>query len=296
MTLKEFAVMAQTKVAAALNKNTELKEVIKLNGVKRYGLIIFDAVINISPTIYLEPFYGMFLDTQDWNSVINDIIRVYQNNMLDEPMDTEIFFDFSQVKEKVFYRLINYEKNRELLEQMPHTRFLDLAKVFCIQYQNEDLGSGVIPIYHSHLEHWGISADELESVADTNSPILMKSFISGMDSILTEMGASQEDLSEAMPEECMPVYVMSNIQKSSGAGTMCYPDVLKVFSEKQNRDVIILPSSIHEVILIPMKEGDDINELKVMVHSVNTEMLEPEDFLSDNVYIYRRDTGQIEIA
>ena len=126
MTLKEFAAAVQTKVAAALNKKTELKEVIKLNGVKRYGLIIFDPVINISPTIYLEHFYGRFLDTQDWNSVINDIIRVYQNNMLDEPMDTEMFFDFSQVKEKVFYRLINYEKNRKLLEQMPHTGFLDL--------------------------------------------------------------------------------------------------------------------------------------------------------------------------
>ncbi len=296
MTLKEFAVIAQTKVAATLNKKTELKEVLKLNGVKRYGLIIFDSVINISPTIYLELFYGRFLDTKDWDSIINDIIKVYQDNMLDEPMDTGIFFDFGKIKEKIFYRLINYEKNRELLEQMPHTRFLDLAKVFCIQYQNEDLGSGTIPIYHSHLENWGISADELEAVADANSPLLMESFISGMDFILTEMGASQEDLSEAMPEECRPLYVMSNIHKSSGAGTMCYPNALKDFSEKQNGDVIILPSSIHEVLLLPLKEDDDMDELKEMVHSVNTEMLAPEDFLSDNVYIYRRSTGQIEIA
>lgn len=296
MTLKEFAVIAQTKVAATLNKKTELKEVLKFNGVKRYGLIIFDPVINISPTIYLELFYGRFLDTKDWDSIINDIIEVYQDNMLDEPMDTEIFFDFSQVKEKIFYRLINYEANRKLLEQMPHVRFLDLAKVYCIQYEKEDVGRGSIPIYHSHLEHWGISADELEAVADANAPILMKSFISGMDSILTEMGALPEDLSEPMPEGLSSVYVMSNISRSSGAGTICYPNVLKGFSEKADRDIIILPSSIHEVILIPSSENDNMEEFRNMVHSVNTTTLEPEDFLSDNVYIYRRDTGQIEIA
>lgn len=296
MTIKEFAVTAQTKVAAALNKKTELKEVLKLNGVKRYSLIIFDPVINVSPTIYLETFYERFLETDDWNCVINDIKKIYQDNMLDESVETDIFFNFSQIKEKIFYRLINYEANRELLEQMPHTRFLDLAKVYCIQYDKENVGRGSIPIYHSHLERWGISTDELESVADANSPILMKSFISGMDSILTEMGALQEDLSEPMPEELSSVYVMSNISKSSGAGTICYPNALKGFSEKVNRDIIILPSSIHEVILIPSRENDNMNEFRDMVHCVNTDYLAPEEFLSDNVYIYRRNTGQIEIA
>lgn len=296
MTLKEFAVTAQTRVSVMLNRNTKLKEVLKLNGVRHYGLIILDPVINVSPTIYLDPFYERFLETEDWNCVINDIVRAYYDNMLDESIETDIFFHFSQIKEKIFYRLINYKANRELLEQMPHVRFLDLAKVYCIWYEKEDIGSGSIPIYHSHLERWGISADELEAVADTNSPILMKSSISGMGSILTEMGALQEDLPKPMPEGLSSVYVMSNTSRSSGAGTICYPNALKDFSETADRDIIILPSSIHEVLLIPSSENSSIEEFRNMVHCVNTTALAPEDFLSDNVYIYRRDTGQIEIA
>ncbi|MCM1192541.1 MAG: DUF5688 family protein [Acetatifactor muris] len=296
MTLKEFATTTQAKVAARLNKETDLKEVLKLNGIKRYGLIIFDSAINVSPTIYLEPFYGKFLETQDWDCVIEDIIKLYRDNMPGEPMDTKIFFDFSQVKEKIFYRLINYAENRELLEQMPHIRFLDLAKVFCIRYEKEEVGSGIISIYHSHLEHWGISADELETVADVNSPLFMAQRISNMSSVLVENGVSQEDLSVPMPEEFSSVYVMSNISKSNGAGTICYPNILKTLSEKADRDIIILPSSIHEVILIPFNENENMETFRDMVHYVNANALEPEDFLSDNVYIYRRNTGQIEIA
>lgn len=296
MTLKEFAVTAQAKVAAKLNKETELREVLKLNGVKFHGLIILDPVINISPTIYLEPFFEWFSETNDWDCTIKGIIDAYRDNMLDESMETDMFFDFSQIKEKIFYRLINYEANRELLEQMPHNRFLDLAKVFCIRYEKEDVGSGNISIYHSHLERWGINADELEAVADANSPLLMESFISSMGSVLSEMGVLQEDFSESMPKDCPPLYVMTNIHKSSGAGTICYPNTLRVLSEKENQDIIILPSSIHEVILIPLREDDDMEGFRNMVHTVNTDCLAPEDFLSDNVYIYRRITGQIEIA
>lgn len=296
MTLKEFATTVQAKIAESLNKKTELREVLKLNGVKHYGLIIFDPVINVSPTIYLEPFFEWFLKTNDWNDTIKGIINAYQDNMLDEPMDTEIFFDFSQIKDKIFYRLINYEANRELLTQIPHTRFLDLAKVFCIRYQKENVGSGTISIYHSHLERWGINADELAAIAEANSPLLMKARISSMDSVLAELGVSKEDLSELMNKECPPLYVMTNIYKSSGSGTICYPDTLRNLSEKEERDIIILPCSIHEVILIPLRKDENMRTLRNMVYSVNTDYLTPEEFLSDNVYIYRRNTGQIEIA
>ena len=296
MTLKEFAVTTQAKVAAKLNQKTELKEVLKLNGIRRYGLIIHDPVINVSPTVYLEPFYERFSETADWHCIIDDIVRFYQDNRPDKPMDTSSIFDFSLVKEKIFYRLINYETNRELLEQMPHTRFLDLAKVFCIRYERDDISDGTIPVYHSHLERWGINADELNAIADANSPRFMRPHISDMNAVLAGAGLSQEDLSTVIPDGFPPMYVMTNISKSNGAGTICYPDTLNSLSEKTNQDIVILPCSIHEVILIPVDEDKDMEALRDVVHSVNTDVLSTEEFLSDNVYIYRRNTGQIEIA
>lgn len=296
MTIKEFAAKVQAEVAAKLKKKVELKEVIKLNGIRRYGLLILNPDTNASPTIYLESFFHRFLEAGNWDCTINDIISAYQDNVPDERFDTDQFLDFSQIKEKVFYRLINYEANRELLDQMPHSRFLDLAKVFCVLHQSESMGNGIIPIYNTHLERWGINSSELQAVAEANTPLLMKVRFSSMDSVLAEMNVAEEILSEPTPEGFPLLYVMSNIYKANGAATICYQNALKDFSMKKGSDIIILPSSLHEVILIPLREDDNLEELRCIVHCVNRETVLPEEFLSDNVYIYRRNTGQIEIA
>lgn len=296
MTIKEFAATAQAKISTKLKKKIKVKETLKLNGVRHYGLTVIDPDINTSPTIYLESFFHMFLETEDWDCIINDIISVYQDNMASERFNTDQFLDFSQIKEKVFYRLINYDANREMLDQMPYSRFLDLAKVFCVQCEIESIGRGTIPIYNTHLENWGINVSELEAIAEANTPLLMKARISTMESFLAEIVGMTEALSEPLPKEIFHLYVMTNIYKTNGAATICYQDAIKDFSTEINRDIIILPASLHEVLLIPMGEDDNMEKLKDMVRSANRDSVAPEDFLSDSVYIYRRNTGQIEIV
>lgn len=60
--------------------------------------------------------------------------------------------------------------------------------------------------------------------------------------------------------------------------------------------MIILPSSIHEVLLVVYEEELCMEELKEMVRHVNQTEVAKEEILSDNVYIYSRKTDKISIV
>lgn len=89
---------------------------------------------------------------------------------------------------------------------------------------------------------------------------------------------------------------MTNEAKTNGAITILYPNALKNLADRIHSDVVILPSSVHEVILLPLQRDHNVKELRDAVYEINRRELDREDFLSDNVYLYRRDTGSIEIA
>jgi hypothetical protein len=89
------------------------------------------------------------------------------------------------------------------------------------------------------------------------------------------------------------MYVATNSRQANGATVICYPDFLRKISESMNTDFYILPSSIHEVILVPMDNGININDLTQMVQQVNKTQLEPEEVLSNHAYYYCRQKNKI---
>ena len=94
----------------------------------------------------------------------------------------------------------------------------------------------------------------------------------------------------------IPLYVLSNHMGRNGAIAMVYEGMLKDFATVLDHDLIILPSSIHEVLLVPYEEELCMEELKEMVRHINRTEVAEEEVLSDNVYIYRRKTDKISIA
>lgn len=169
---------------------------------------------------------------------------------------------------------------------------LDFAIVYCVHYENEEFGSGSILIHNSHLTMWNCTTQDLDRLATENTPRLHPLSISTMERILAELDCQLDD--EAPSD--MPVYVMSNETKKYGAICIRYKDSLKDLANMLNSDAVILPSSVHEVILLPLRGNGNFKELRDMVHEVNRTHLSMEEFLSDNIYLYRRDTDNIEIV
>ncbi|MCI8287390.1 MAG: hypothetical protein HFH89_07015 [Lachnospiraceae bacterium] len=297
--MKQFAEKVQITLTALLKEDVQITTQLKLNGICLTGLIIKNAESNISPTIYLNTYYDRYLKTGDLSAVVTSIVKEYQDYKLTTTFDMEWFRDFNQVKDKICYRLINYDLNRELLDSVPHIKYLDLAKTYYVPCKLNDTSSGSITIYNSHLDMWGTTAEELDILAENNTPRLHAPSFKRIGDCLCELAGTGElpdDESTDVPQILSHMYVLTNSQNSNGAAAICYQAPLRDFSLKTGKDIIILPSSIHETILLPLENTDNINSLKEMVKSVNETQVDPTERLSDSVYIYRKGTGQIEIA
>lgn len=292
MTLNEFTEKAGNEIAKILGKEVQVKEVDKTNGVKLYGLMILEPDGNVAPTLYLDQFYDMYMDFGNWSETIDRIIAMYQADSFPKHIDMEWFKDFNKVQGLIFHKLINFEACTALLEKVPYTRYLDFAIVYCVHYESAEIGSGSILIHNSHLEMWHCTTQDLVRIAEENTPRLHPLKVSTMSDVLRECMDNLINIEE-LP--LAPMYMMSNEARVNGAIAIHYKDSLKNFAHTLNSDVVILPSSVHEVILLPLIENTDFNELRDMVYQVNRHQLAREEFLSDNIYLYQRDTDTVEI-
>ena len=297
MNIKKFAEKMQAAVAASLNKEVCLEEKLKFNGTYSYVIVVTDTENDLSPYIYLEPFFEKFQIDNSIEAAADSIISAYQQNKLKKPVSMKWLRDFSQARDKIFYFLINYEANRKLLEYLPHFRYLDLAMVFGVRYSLDDSRPGSITLYHSHLDIWNTTADELMSLAKKNTPRLCPVRISNLSDHIPGNGSipSPGD-SDSLPEPLAEMYVLSNTYGTYGAAAICYENTLKGFSTLMDADILILPESIHQAVLVPLKKDGNITFYKDMFRSSSEAYPNPQEFLSGHPYIYKRSSGQVETA
>ena len=189
-------------------------------------------------------------------------------------------------------KLINYEMNKEFLQNVPHERFLDLAIVPFIKVMERGAATVTATVTRELQSAWQISTEELIAIALNNSKGDVR--FAEMNQILTSMGMPEL----ASSEEPDKLYIMSNHRLSNGAITLVKKDTIRNFAEQIGIEkFVIIPSSIHECILFQYVDGrNDLEELKGMVKQVNEETLSREEILSYNIYLYDRATNELTIA
>lgn len=291
MEMLVFATKVQHAVREALGEEyrVELKEVRKNNGVILQGLVIRRGEDNIMPTIYLNSFLAAYEQGITFADIIRKIVSVYRDDAVGKEIDISFFCDFEKVKDRICFRLVNKEKNKELLEMAPFIPILDLAACFYYACEEGGVINGVIPVYHSHLEAWGVTDRELFECAVKNTPKLFPCEIMPMKSALREMLQELEEMGEDIGqklEQIIPMMILTNSRKTYGACCIMYPKVLERLAGSVGGDYYLIPSSVHEFILLPLSQGRSAEELKEMIAEVNSSEIPPEDVLSDSLYLY----------
>lgn len=292
MAFEEFVKKVKELVAERSGKEVRINEVSKNNGVKYTGMMIITGS-NIVPTIYLEQYWEMFNSGMEIPMIV-DLILQSNDRAARESVNMDWFMDWESVKDKVAYKLINYDNNKDLLDKIPYTKFLDLAKVYYVIYEDDNVGKGTILIHNSHMEMWKVDLDQINETADINTPQKQPVWIRSMNDILRQH--DMEELLEDSQKLTIGFLVASNKEKCLGAGAMLYDGVLQDIADKLQSDVIIIPSSIHECLLLKMEDNIDFDYLKELVKEANSTSVQPEERLSDSVYIYRKQTDKIELA
>lgn len=282
----------------------KLNEVRKNNGVMLTGITVAENDSNISPTIYLNNYYQDYVNGKTTvANVVDDVISTYQKNKINQFVDMRYFLNYGNVRSRIIYKLINTGKNKELLEDIPHMEFLDLSIVFQCLVTQEDLGIASILIYNAHLKMWGVSVEDLYQAAHENTKSLLRHEIKSMSEVLHEL--MMETPIEEYPEDfrfdgdmpelagSVPMYVLSNKRRVEGAACMLYPDLIHDFADKIGSNLFIIPSSIHELLLLPADRDEEAPEIKCMIRDINDSQVSTEEILSYSLYFYDRQVGEI---
>lgn len=291
MEYKEFVeyIKMNAGYIAGEGGNITINHVIKNNGCEMDGLVIMEKGKDIAPTIYLDSFYELYTNGENIKSIIRQIELIYEQNKNNVTFDVNILKHFDTIKDKIVYKVVNYRSNEKLLEQVPHKRILDLAVVFYCLLDNEYGRSATALIYNNNLKNWNVNIDDVYKAALKNTPDLLHSKISSMAALFEKCGVNVDgeevDLKDYVPSD---MYVLTNESKLNGAACILYENVLYDFAQKLGADLYILPSSVHEVILLPKLSMFEKDELVNMVKEVNTEGVAADEVLSDHVYEYNR--------
>lgn len=275
-----------------------LKEITKNNDTMLKGLMILERDTSLCPTIYMEEPYAMYSQGEALEEIEDSILQCYQEKRLEEEFDLSFFRKWETVKERITYKLVSYDRNRKLLKEVPYRKTLDLAVVFECYLEQRGAGHAAIPINNGHMEAWGVTADELYAAAIKNTPELMGCRSYNMEELVREVCEIESDSlpDKRGPErDDMPMYLLTNKYKFHGAGCILYSSLLEELADEWECDICIIPSSIHETLLIPMYMSMGCERMSQMIREVNQTQLEPEEVLSDHAYQFCRETGEIII-
>ena len=245
---------------------------------------------NIGVNIGIDKFYEAIESGKSYDEVVDKAVEVINNGINQRPeFDIASLSDYSQMKEKLAMEVVSAEANKEMLETVPHQNIEDMAVVYRFVLSSDDDGRASILVTNQLLDSMGVTPEQLHADAMENAPQIKPVEIKGMSEVMAEMmGVEQAELMGIFPvaPEDEQMYVATVPDKVHGAGVLAYQDFMDKAAEKAGGDFFILPSSIHEILIVPDNGKMNLKDLEAMVKEVNATQVSPADKLTDSVYHY----------
>lgn len=294
-------------VKERMGEGYEIKifKVIKNNSLELDSLVVLRAGKNFAPNIYLMPYYDSYLEGTPLITIVDRLCNIYRHCSV-PIVDENFIYTLEEMKPYIFFRLVSYSRNEKLLDKIPYKKYLDLAVTFHCLVRNDDEGIGTIRITNEQLKLWKLSLEDLNKLAVENTKRLFPATIKSMEEVLR--GVYEEltlDNRDELPVEIAgmiysnrkspgyKMYILTNQKGINGASCLLYEDVLRSFADQLDSDLYILPSSIHEIILVPKIKDLQKDGLRRMVEDVNRTQVALEEILSDHVYLFSRKLNSI---
>lgn len=276
------------------------------NNTSKLGLTIKFPNIKATPVICVDDMYEYYKNVNNLDDTLKRTISLIENS-INSIENTNVYNSASNlvkdIKGNVFPRLVNTKTNGVMLQNTPHREFLDMSIVYYIEQYNYKLDSvEAIRVTNELMKSENLSEEQLYHNSMKNMLEKEKSLMTPVIKIIMNLqfgigmkpegkGITKDDFSGG------EFIVLSNEHGINGSRQMLNINTLKKASEIAESDLYILPSSTHELLLISVNEiYASPSELKNMVSEVNLNEVSEEERLTDNVYIFRRDTNTIEIA
>lgn len=288
--IKEVERRVKEKIKGNETITVYIHTAVKNNGKERKGITVSEKGIHISPTIYLEEYFQQFQEGKPIEEIVEKILQLYEEVKCSHPCEESLLQNYEELKGKFACKLIHRGKNEKLLNDIPYVPWMDLAIVVFVLLEVSPYGTATVLVRKEHLEIWGLTEAQLFDEAKKNTPILLPYQFCPMRKLLREICPYAVDEGE---EEEESLYVLSNKLRSFGAASMLYDGILEKVGQKLGENYYILPSSIHEVIVVPESKSPVKQDLEEMVREINETQVEEEEVLSDRVYYFSRKENRL---
>lgn len=275
-----------------------INSVTKINNVVYTGLSFRSDNSRISPVVYLDDFFQRYSEEDlSIDDIVTRVSEIYKTHAQDS-QDINVcgLTEYDTIKEQIVPALCNSARCEEYLKEAPHESLCDLSVYYRLLVDIGNDGEGSVLVNSNLMKLWGISYDELKEQAWNNIRKYNPASFHTMSSILKEIMPGLDDAS--FDEDMAPgMYVLSDTSKINGAIYMADTETLRSICDEMDSDLIILPSSRCEVIILPISMADTPErwtELQLMVSEINATTVSEELFLSDSVYSFVRERGTVE--
>ncbi len=279
------------------NYTVEINKVDKAN--ETYdALTVKPETSNIGVNLNAGKLFEEYQNGKDFDLIAKQAANAAENAITNIPdFDLDAISDYEQMKQKLSMEVVSAERNAEFLENVPHKNMEDMAIVYRLVLDSSDEGRSSILVTNKMLETYGITAEQLHADAMAIAPEVRPAVIQGMSEVMAEMmGAEQAEMLGLGPVPDEPIFVATVPDKVQGASVLAYQNFMDEAAEKLGGDFYILPSSIHEILLVKDNGQFDRASLEQMVREVNATQVAPEDKLTDSVYHYDSKEKVFELA
>lgn len=299
MNKEQFTKKLVEVIQLRLDESYSVKEhyVTKNNDVQLLAIIIQGEGQTVCPTIYIDDYYEDFCNGMDILIIAKKVIDTYHR--LSPAEEFDYVGNLKNMQDRIMCKLVNTESNKYILANAPHKDFLDLSVLYYIDFGTDKDGYHQLLTITNHImEHIDLTPGQLDELATANMARLSKPCIESMISVMLKVSGFDEEFDATnFCDTVDNMYILSNETKFHGATCILQEDVLKDFADRMEADKVwIIPSSIHEMILILDNGTVCAEELDTMIQEVNEAFVNPQDVLSTHSYIYSRQTDSISVA
>ena len=289
MDFKEFVNKLEQDLKDAMadispGATVDVRSVEKLQEGSYTGITISPAGGNVGMNLNANQLFDQMQDGQSYEGVLAVAVSTAERGLHDMPaVDVSELMNYEAAKKYLCFDVVGSDRNADMLEKVPHTDKENISMVYRLQLASSENGAATVLITNAMMEQFGVTKEQLHADAMENAQEIRPADFRTMAAVMAEMMGMPEEM---MADMAPPMYVATNQDKVQGAAVMFYPDFMDQAAKELGGDIFILPSSVHEVLILPDDGNMNAQELKEMVTSINASEVSPEDRLTDSVYHY----------
>ena len=299
LSFEEFKVYVEDHITDYLPESYGEAEVTMHDVTKNNGLVCHGVTVRAEgqaggPTVYLDEPYEKYKYEGNLDLVVESLAQTVVNNAFPKEFEglAAEFKDFDVIKHRIIAVVVNADMNYDLLTRAPHKRLVgDLVAIYKVKIDMTEHDMSTCTILNQHKALWDVSDEELHEIAMKNTELLMPPIVKDMEDVIR--GIMEDDMAAdevcadlvGIPEDKRMI-VVSNTAGLNGAGVIFYKNnILNSLIDRLGDKIYILPSSVHEVIVI-RGDSEDVETLEAMVKEINASEVQLTDILSDHVYMF----------